>query len=279
MRSLELDECKMMVANILQRVDQICRKNGLTYFVMYGTLLGVVRHKGFIPWDDDIDIVMPRGDYDTLAKLVDDENYLRFMRIEETPDTIYPHGKIIDQRTDMYIHGYRHVDGYGIGIDVFPLDYMSDNVIKRNISIKYALLLRKLIEHSACVSVSKSNSLLRQTVKYIVFAITRLMNTQKLIRCLDSINKKNKESHYMGVSWDAAIPIDKLFMPNNMLFEDFEVMVPHDYDYLLKVKYGDYMKLPPESEQVPKHHYDCYIKDMYDEQSRNKEELINHEIE
>ena len=277
MRKLELEECKAFVADILHRVDRICRDNNLIYFVLYGTLLGVVRHKGFIPWDDDIDIVMPRKDYDKLAEFVKEDKYLRFIRIEDTPDTIYPHGKMIDKRTEMYIHGYRHVKGYGIGIDIFPLDYMSDNSMIRRISLKYALLLRKLVEHSASTSIAHCDSLPRQIARYFIYAITRMLNTQKLVKRLDSLNKHNKPSHYMGVAWDAALPIDKLFDPIDLEFEYFSVMVPKDYDYLLKVKFGNYMKLPPKEEQIPKHHYDCYVKDEYDKQIIEEIGVLCHE--
>ena len=277
MRKLGLEECKAFAADILYRVDKICRDNNLTYFVLYGTLLGVVRHNGFIPWDDDIDIVMPREDYDTLAKLVKDDKYLRFLRIEETKDTIYPHGKMIDTRTEMFIHGYRHVEEYGIGIDIFPLDYMNDNSMIRSFYIKYAFFLRKLVEHSANTSVSKCDSLPRQMARFIVYALTRVMNTQKLIKRLDSLNKHNKKSHYMGVAWDAALPVDKLFEPVDLQFEYFKVMAPKDYDYLLKVKFGNYMKLPPEEEQIPKHHYDCFVKDEYDEQVKKEIGVLHHE--
>ncbi|MBP5433109.1 LicD family protein [Ruminococcus sp.] len=264
MRNLELEDVKRIAAGILKRIDKACRENGLTYFVMYGTLLGVVRHKGFIPWDDDIDIVMPRKDFNKLSELFRNDEYLRFITIENTKDTIYPHGKMVDTRTELYLDTYRHVEGYGIGVDVFPMDYMPDDPKKRKLGIKYALFLRRLIEHSAATSVTKSGSFGRNAARQLAFWATRCLNTQKLIKKLDRLNLKNKKSGYMGSAWDVPFPVNELFDPVDLPFEDFQVMAPKDYDHLLRLKFGNYMKLPPKSEQVPKHHYKCWLKDGYE---------------
>lgn len=261
MKEMSIDNCKMCAANILRIVDQVCKENELDYFVFYGTLLGAVRHKGFIPWDDDIDIIMPRKDYDSLAQVMENNSYgLFFMRPENTSDTIYPHGKMIDTSTELYVHGYKHVDGYGVGIDIFPIDYLSNNRLLRTIKIKYALLLRKLIEHSASTTVEKGSSYYLTIKRYIAFYLTRVLDTNKLINKLNTLNIKNKPSSYYGVAWDRALPKELLFNAKRMPFEDFYVNVPNDSLYFLKELFGDYLKYPPVEEQVPKHHYDAYYK-------------------
>ena len=121
MRKLTLDEYKAVVRDVLFKIDDICRENGLTYFLDSGTLLGAVRHKGFIPWDDDIDIAMFREDYNRLADIIQNGHYgLNFLRIEECPDTIYPYGKICDTSTTLVEKNFRTPEGYGAFVDVSP---------------------------------------------------------------------------------------------------------------------------------------------------------------
>ena len=99
-KQLTMEEYKQVELGILIKIDKICREHNINYFLYAGTLLGAVRHQGFIPWDDDIDISMLREDYDKLAKIIQNGDYgINFIRIEENPDTIYPYGKICDTTT------------------------------------------------------------------------------------------------------------------------------------------------------------------------------------
>ena len=128
MRRITDEEYKQIVLDILLRIDHLCKHNNLRYMISYGTLLGAVRHQGFIPWDDDIDIVMPRKDYDLLCKVVNKSDCnLRFLCPETSEDTIYPYGKICDIRTKLKESNFIEVEGYGAYVDVFPLDYLPDS--------------------------------------------------------------------------------------------------------------------------------------------------------
>lgn len=258
---LSLEQVKNIAAKILMETDKICRENNLIYFVFYGTLLGTVRHKGFIPWDDDIDIIMPREDYNKLIALFHNNlGHLCLICPENNKDTIYPHGKIVDTRTELFVKGYRHVPDYGIGIDVFPIDYMLDDETENMKRIKKAFLMRRLIEHSAATSMGKANSFRQQVKKAFAFMASRFVNTYYMICKLNSYNRDNKISSHMGVAWDASLPVDKLFPPQNLEFEGFKVYAPNDPDYFLTLKFGDYMQLPPVEDQVPKHHYKASMK-------------------
>ena len=259
--TLSLDQVKTIAANILRDVDKLCRENNLTYFVFYGTLLGTVRHKGFIPWDDDIDIIMPRADYNKIIALFKKNiGRLRLICPENDRATIYPHGKIVDTGTDLYIKGFRHVPGYGIGIDVFPIDYMSNDEQINKRRIKRAFLMRRLIGHSAATSIGKASSVTQFLKKSFAFIVSRFINTYSMICQLNSYNRDNGVSNYMGVAWDIPLPVEKLFPPKRLEFEGFTVCGPSDPDYFLTLIFGNYMQLPPIEEQVPKHHYDAFLK-------------------
>lgn len=261
MEEISLDRCRNIEISILERFDNICRDNKLTYFVYYGTLLGAVRHKGFIPWDDDIDVVMPRNDYDQFAEVIGEKDSdLLFIRPENCKDTIYPHGKLVDRRTHMTVNGFKSVADYGVNIDVFPLDYLLEDSRGRNASRKKALFLKKIIENSARNIAPKAFSLPSRIKKSLIYIVSRFISTRAMIHILNTINVQNDKTNYMGIAWEKEIPVDKLFQPKDYDFEGLRVMGPNDAVFCLTSLYGEYMKLPPESERVRKHNYKCYWK-------------------
>ena len=122
MKELTIDEYKKVLLDVLIQVDKICEEHQLKYAIAYGTLLGAVRHHGYIPWDDDVDIIMPRDDYDKLAHILNTENRaINFIRIEENKDTCFPFGKICAKNTTIKETNLLPIKGYGAYIDVFPM--------------------------------------------------------------------------------------------------------------------------------------------------------------
>ena len=121
MREVSMDEYKQLLVGVLEKIDYICRSNNLQYSIFYGTLLGAVRHHGFIPWDDDVDIVMPIEDYDLFCDLVRKGSYgINIIRPEENMDTCFPFGKVCDIRTSIQESNLGPIEGYGAYVDVFP---------------------------------------------------------------------------------------------------------------------------------------------------------------
>lgn len=133
MRKLTVEEYKACVLNVLEKIDYVCRENGYTYMICYGTLLGAVRHKGFIPWDDDIDIVMPREDYYKLGSYIIEhpELELNYIDISNRNDTFYYCAKVCDSKTIVKEGRYRELKGYGAFVDIFPLDYLPEDKKER----------------------------------------------------------------------------------------------------------------------------------------------------
>ena len=264
MRRIDIDEYKKIVLSILVRIDKVCRDYNLTYQLAYGTLLGSVRHGGFIPWDDDADIIMPREDYEKLAEIINNGQYgLNFINAKDNKDTIYAFGKVCDTNTIMYEKNYRQVEGYGAFVDIFPLDYLPDDPQE---SVKYCQKFRKnilLITHSASTGFQKSKSLKTNILRFLAFYGTRLLSTRKMILDMERKFKKfnEKPTNHLGLPWDnscASFSISTIYDVTDGTFEGHLFKVPRNADAVLRQSYGDYMQLPPESERVNKHQLECY---------------------
>ena len=270
MKKLSIDEYKKTVTGILVEIDQICREHKLTYMLMFGTLIGAIRHRGFIPWDDDIDIAMPRKDYERLMEILRTETYdIRFLSIEHNPDTIYPYGKICKKHTRVKEKNFRPVEGYGAFVDVFPLDSMPDDARERRKYCKKCRQYEIWITHSSRTGFEHSESLKTNVSRFLAFHLGKMLNTQKLIRKLNDtlvrFNEQHGETSYLGIPW--GYYADKLY-PSSMLkelteveFEGHSFYAPKEYDQVLKMRYGDYMKLPPEKDRVYLHAIECYLTD------------------
>ncbi len=263
MEKLTPDEYKRVVLNILIKIDDLCRKNGIKYMIFYGTLLGAVRHKGFIPWDDDIDIIMKRDEYEKLLGIIHNTDCgLNFISIETNPDTIYVGGKICDTSTIMHEKHFKSVEGYGAFVDVFPFDYATnDSKIRekeqRNLR-RYALLLA----HSSRTGFEKGKSIKTIILRTLVFIISRPMNTQNMIRKLHSfvIRQNTIHSDFYRILYGDTFPVADLDRVSDIEFEGHVFMAPADPDKILRKLFGNYMQLPPESERINKHQLECYYR-------------------
>lgn len=264
MKRISIEEYKTIVLSILVKIDKVCRENKLTYQLAFGTLLGCIRHGGFIPWDDDIDIIMPREDYNKLQDIITKENLgLNFISIDNCENTIYPYGKVCDTSTILIEKNFKRVPGYGAFVDVFPLDYLPEDNKKYRRYRKKARIMLKLITHSARTGFEKSTSLRTNFMRFCVFALSRVLSTKKLILSLEKMTKSYKRTKYLGLPCcvsEFRIEKEKIYDTKSGLFEGYEFQIPQDADFFLKLMFGDYMRLPPEDERVNKHQLNCYLK-------------------
>lgn len=263
MKRLSVEEYKQIEIEILIKVDKICRENNINYFLFAGTLIGAVRHKGFIPWDDDIDISMLRSDYDKLAYIIQNNDYgLNFIRIEENPDTIYPYGKICDKSTVINEHNFKSVEGYGVFIDVFPFDYLPESEDERKRLKKKYFRLYQLLTHSSRTGFVKTDSAITNIKRACALYLSKLFSTKRLITKMnaDFIKLNDHKSSLVGLAWAFAWPLKDYLETSEVIFEGHKFYAPLNPDEVLTIHFGDYMKLPPENERVLKHTLECYKK-------------------
>jgi len=263
MKKLNPIEYKKRVLNVLIKVDQICRENGFCYMICYGTLLGAVRHKGFIPWDDDIDIVMPREDYYKLADYIiaHPELELNYIDIYNREDTIYYCAKVCDPETIVKEARYKTIEGYGAFIDIFPLDYMPNDEKERIEYKKKALYWERLVQHSSKISIGKGKNLFHSLQIVGSYIYSHFFKTNKIIHKMHDtfISNDKIKTDYIGVPYGTHFRSEDFAETTELEFEGHMFIAPLNYTRVLTTSYGNYMELPPEDKRV-EHHIVCYLK-------------------
>ena len=185
---------------------------------------------------------------------------MNFLRIEETPDTIYAYGKVCDTSTRLLEKNFRVPEGYGAFVDVFPLDYAPDDPCEQEkLRVKFERRL-KLITHSARTGYERSKSPLRNAKRWLAFWAAKPLDTQGLIRKLneDMKNAVSTPTDTVGVLRARTYPKSCFGEPVPVEFEGRNLMGPTNVDAVLRIEYGDYMKLPPEEERVCRYQLECY---------------------
>lgn len=256
-------EIKESLTNILISFASFCEKNNLRYALAWGTLLGCIRHEGFIPWDDDIDVIMPREDYEKLKKLVEVDDYTiekDYYKLS-TPNNKYsvhmPLYRIIDMRTITDSKKRAKKYWLPLWIDIMPCDHVpNDNTVIKNAVEKFY----KNIAHMSFAIYNSNRSM--NIVKRAIGKIEEPFMDHFINKYDQQNTKLGKETDgYFDFSTEIDRPKDGNFLQyiyNRDIFdttiiksfEGHKVRVPKEYDKILTILYGDYMKLPPEDQRV-----------------------------
>lgn len=264
MREITDKELKKIQLDILDAVHAFCQAHHLTYFLGYGTLLGAIRHKGYIPWDDDIDICMPRNDYERFIKTFDGaEGNLR-VKSYETDATYYlPFAKVENSAT-VLVEAVRFPIAYGVNIDIFPLDGVPDDLKQRQRLFKkvkwyyYIMALKNL-------RFDKHRAFHKNLLIALVRGLTCFVSMRALALHTDKFLDKHADKtldigEIVTSRIESCFPREAIMQSVDVEFEGRLYKTMAGYDEYLKRCYGNYMVPPPEKEQVTHHAFKAYWK-------------------
>lgn len=258
-RTMTDSEVKDLSLLILDEVDSFCRQHGIKYSLAYGTLLGAIRHKGYIPWDDDIDILMLRQDYEKfISSFPNNTDTLYSVASYETDnDFHYPYAKVVCNATIFNELGYSR---YGYGIDLFPIDMLPDNydlairLLRKQRFLRNMMLVKSL-------KWKKGRGLAKNLLLIFLQSILLFVPysfIQKLIRCDGNYHISSEGEYHLGCLFS---PYFKREIMEKEIFDEF-VLLPFErsqyycikeYDKYLTNIYGDYMQLPPVEKRCTHH--------------------------
>lgn len=261
MKELSLDEIKRIEIKILKDVKEFCDENDITYFLACGTLLGAIRHKGFIPWDDDVDIMMPRPDYIRFLNVYNNKKY----KLLKPSEGRFYYAKIYDPNTIKLEEGtdYSLYEPIGIDIDVFPLDGIVNDKKIIDKLYKRSSFFETLLNLSNQPIFYRKNP-----IKSINRIIPRIIGRKNLVKLIE----KNAQTYdYDGSEYVIRMRKSsngftgalekKVYDKSYMIFEGETYCVPKGYDIWLSSFYGtDYMKIPS-IDKIKTHKNICYIKE------------------
>lgn len=273
MRQLSIRETQEISLEILKQIADICEKEGFRYYLIYGTLIGAIRHKGYIPWDDDVDIMMPRDDYEKFLayfkKHKAEFKHLKLFNRDTCKKYPYMISRVSD---DRYMIDVENEDDYGMGVfvDIYPYDGLGNTVKEaKEFGLKGDRLSSLCYQASRQkYAVENTKSTFRKILKFPVFFVSKLIGKDYFQRKLkESAGLKSfDDNKYVGcfVWLSGGIKDihkrewfdDYVVVP----FEKYEFRVPAKYHEMLRHGYGDYMQLPPENERIGHHYYKVYEK-------------------
>ncbi len=255
MHTTILDKLHQVHLEMLDEIDRLCRKHGLSYWLDSGTALGAIRHKGFIPWDDDVDIGMMREDYDKFIAIAKQEMSSNYIILDNNVEPRYNnfHIKILKVNT-IYPQSYNSEFKYrGIHIDIFPFDNVTDDSETTIKKCKKIQKYRSFCEVASRVGMSRNpvKRLGQRIIKTLPKSVYR-NHFENLCKKYNGIPTGYLTSHTYRMQREKI----RIFKTEDMIpttrvkFENREYSIMNNPDEYLKIMYGDYMTLPPEDKRV-----------------------------
>lgn len=257
-----LNELQSIELEIMKKVHLFCEENNITYYLAAGTLLGAVRHNGFIPWDDDIDLLMTRNDYELFLRLFPSFAKRNNLTMANNRTQKYygrPMTKVIDTRTTLVEPEFRHDDEIGVFVDIWAMDVVPEGSSGKKWLKK--MRKRKKVLFACNYRFNKKFGF----AKNIALFFGHFINSKKYVDFFErqSLKFNNIESNflmcYLSLSQKCECYEKEWFSSKVLLkFEDCEFWAPVGYKQWLTLVYGDYMQLPPKEKQIPHHVVETY---------------------
>jgi len=257
-------QLKKMLIDMLEWFHNFCEENNLRYYALGGTMLGAARHKGFIPWDDDIDVGMPRADYLRLEELMKNQPSERY--ILETPnspqkDFFYPFTKLYDTQTTL-VENTRYKIKRGIYLDIFPLDGMGNSAEEAVLFFR-KIKWRRYLLLSMTTGIRQERSFYKNASVRVMRLVPKwVLNPKKLLHSLDALCR---EKDFDQCTWGGnpignwmereIMPKRIVGKPTEYTFENLTIYGVEDYDGYLTGLYGNWQELPPPEKRKSHHDY------------------------
>lgn len=266
-------DLQLVLLEMLIQIDEICQKNNIKYSLSSGTVLGAVRHKGFIPWDDDLDLMLMRDEYEKFLRIPQEAFSSRGLTLQKEYDKTWPltFSKVRKNNTTYIERRLDVLEGahLGVYIDIFPVDNLSDNAL-------HATMQWHIFHLLAAKCLGKRGYKTNLLKKKFAMSISRFLPAEPMLKFVK--NEKDTDTKNVHSFLGAAVVREKTIYPRN-LFEsyteiDFEgKMFPviSGYKEYLEITYGDYMTLPSEEERQAALHaevvdlntsYEVYVKKL-----------------
>ena len=270
MQEIPIEDVKSLQLEILYCIDEFCSKNGIDYSLAYGTLIGAIRHKGYIPWDDDIDIMMSRNDYERFISSFNGAfEHLTLLSPEIDTNYYAPYANIFDNRTLLTEGANGHLgQKVGVKIDIFPIDYVSADNDLYTQSIHKVDICNHIMYIKRLENIFQSDLRLIQVVKIyiqkLIYFFIPYSYLQKKIRNI-ATNQINTCSDYVdnvvfNIYSKKCTRFNKSIMTRyiRLPFENHYFSAIKEYDIVLRKIYGNYMQLPPEDMRIAHHNFKAY---------------------
>lgn len=258
----ERAEVQKCLLHMLKDIDYVCQKHNITYMLGGGTALGAVRHQGFIPWDDDLDINMPRADYERFLSVMQAElgDYYDFS-YPNSAHVDYPFLKIFKKNT-KFVELFDNMEYNAMWVDVFPVEYAPDNLILRQLKgwiadvLFHGIGANLLIQqnnNAATKSMYKGSwkRSLRYHFAIVMGMLFSFMSYKDVFNMFDKFVRSTKRTDTMTVPTGRkyylgeCLPVDVIYPVQKLKFCDMEAPVYHDVKAYLTALYGNYMQIPP----------------------------------
>jgi lipopolysaccharide cholinephosphotransferase len=269
MKKIEtVQELRDVQLDILLKIHEFCVENNINYSLSCGTLLGAIRHKGYIPWDDDIDIQLLRDDYNKLMKEFPQVyKDVSLYSLERTPGWPRAYAQAFDTRTISVEHLSGQMPGVGIAIDVFPTDKVPDNEEEWH-SYNRKRMFWQNVYFIKAMRWSSKRSLKNNLFMLLAKLPIVLMSLRSIAKCIDKMSQKynSSDSRFVFENCQGTTKgSDRYLLADfseyaDCSFEGHQLKIAKGYDDILKCLYGDYMQLPPVEDRESTHTFEAYWK-------------------